>query len=152
VPCAANEASTIPSTDDVIEKLVMMHLPESFEFAGDCPVAVPDGNTSKVPSTVSLPVFVIISSNFFCTSSLWSKNTSPEIVNVHSNYLFSIIEMKSMTASTLKGLIGSDVVHKRLLHKNEMNELRPLAFAIAAANKIPSIYTIINSPLEIYIH
>lgn len=68
------------------------------------------------------------------------QGPSPEIIHTHTNYLFSVIEMKSITANTLKGLIGSDIVHKRFCHQNDMHALRPLAFAIAAANKMPSIH------------
>ncbi|UVT30880.1 helicase [Penaeus vannamei nudivirus] len=64
---------------------------------------------------------------------------SPETFHTHSNYLFNIIEVKSINANTVKSLIGSDVVHKRMCHQNEMFALKPLSFVIAAANKMPNI-------------
>ncbi|UBZ25674.1 helicase [Carcinus maenas nudivirus] len=68
------------------------------------------------------------------------QGPSPEIVNALSSYLFSIVELKSMTPTTMKGMISGDVTHKRLLHQNDMLELKPLSFSIAAANTLPNIH------------
>lgn len=81
-------------------------------------------------------------SSFSMTSVVQAEGQgpSPEVVNALSNYLFSVIELKSMNSSTLKSMISGDVMHKRFLHQNEMIGLKPLSFAIAAANNLPNIY------------
>ncbi|QBB28689.1 helicase [Homarus gammarus nudivirus] len=68
------------------------------------------------------------------------EGPSPEVINALTNYLFSIIEIKSMTATTMKGMISHDVTHKRLCHQNEMIELKPLSFTVAAANALPNVF------------
>ncbi len=65
---------------------------------------------------------------------------APELIYTHSSYMFNIVEMKAISASALKSLIGNDMVHKRFLYQNEMIAIRPLAFSIAAANSMPQIY------------
>ncbi|UOT91844.1 Helicase [Aratus pisonii nudivirus] len=68
------------------------------------------------------------------------QGPSPEVINALSKYLFSIIEIKSMTSTTMKSMISGDISHKRLCHQNELLELRPLSFAIGASNNLPNIH------------
>ncbi|UVX94945.1 helicase [Callinectes sapidus nudivirus] len=68
------------------------------------------------------------------------QGPAPEIINALSMYCFSIVELRSMTPTTMKGMISGDLTHKRLCHQNEMIALKPLSFAIAAANNLPKIY------------
>lgn len=65
---------------------------------------------------------------------------SPEVINALSKHVFSVIELKAMTAATLKSMVSGDITHKRYLHQNDMLQLRPLSIAIAAANNLPNIY------------
>ncbi|UHB41828.1 helicase [Macrobrachium rosenbergii nudivirus] len=65
---------------------------------------------------------------------------APEFINMLSNYLFNISELQAINANTIKALIGSDAVHKRLLFQNEMQMLKPIAFSVGASNKIPHIH------------
>lgn len=69
-----------------------------------------------------------------------SQGPAPEIVNALTKYYFSISEFRSMTAATMKSLISGDITHKRLCHQNDMIELKPLPFAVAAANVLPSVF------------
>lgn len=82
-----------------------------------------------------------INSMFSIESIVQNNNNgpAPELIQVHSSYLFNIVELKYISSEVLKTITGGDVVHKRKLHQNEYKELKPLAFTIAASNTIPII-------------
>ena len=69
-----------------------------------------------------------------------SQGPAPEIISALSNYLFSIVELTSISSATVKSMISGDLTHRRLLHQSDMIEVKPLSFAIAASNSIPNIH------------
>lgn len=100
------------------------------------------GNPNSGKSTYQHILFDMHRKSSFSMTSIVqaeSQGPSPEVVNALSNYLFSIIELKQINSSTMKSMISGDMIHKRMLHQNEMLLLRPLCFAIAACNSLPKI-------------
>ena len=61
----------------------------------------------------------------------------PELINLCGSYLCNIAELKEIDSTKLKTLTGGDNIHRRMLFKNEFEQLRTLSHIFAACNDLP---------------
>lgn len=80
------------------------------------------------------------STNTIFNQSQSSSSASPDMIQMFSNYLCIIAEVRRMDTETLKSITGGDNMNKRGLYQSEHRTLYPITFVLGAANQTPTMY------------
>lgn len=102
------------------------------------------GNPNCGKTTIQNYLHAIHTTSTFSMESVVQTSTgsgpAPNVIQIHSCYLFNIVELKIMSSEFIKTITSGDVVHHRQLYHSDFKELKSLAFPIAACNTIPRIF------------